>query len=348
MNDGYHFLKEVGIKAARESITREALVRELFNQQTIDKMQNEEGEEILYTHSSLNIFAPELTVFLGYHNHELVMDITDWFDCPDDWAYRTKTQGVEELINVWVNLLGATTPRLIRSSLPMDAIGGGLTSRVIFVYASRKGKSVPFPFLSEEQKTEEKKLIMDLEQIHSLNGRFTFSEGFMEAYGTWYMEKDEEDALPGPHFANYNDRRQVHLLSLCMVISASEGSSMHITESHFDRALALLRRTEEQMPRVFSGVGQSRVSDSVATMMDYIARKKELTMEELLSRFYAEFEGHRQIEDILSAMRKQGFIRMKTNGQRTLIEYNPDNLLDKQYRSPEERGDEEGEPGLPR
>ena len=140
MGVGLQMLEELGVKLAAESITREALVRELAN--VSDKIIYPDNERVEF-HSSLTIFSPELTVFLGHNNFQLMSDLTDWYDCRQKWIYRTKNMGTDEIVGVWVNLIGATTPSLIQTALPMDAIGGGLTSRIIFVCEQNKKRIVP-------------------------------------------------------------------------------------------------------------------------------------------------------------------------------------------------------------
>ena len=135
MSQGYDFLKEMGTKMAAESTTREALIQALqqSNDTQVDPVTNK-----MYLHASLTIYSQELTVFLGYNNVALMSDLTDWYDCRSSWTYRTKHQGTDEIIGVYVNLIGATTPELLQTALPRDAIGGGLTARMIFVFETKK------------------------------------------------------------------------------------------------------------------------------------------------------------------------------------------------------------------
>ena len=71
----------------------------------------------------------------------------------DQWKYQTKGAGTSDYIdNVWVNILGGTTPGLLQSTIPVDAIGSGLTSRMVFVYADKKGKVIPTPFTTPEER----------------------------------------------------------------------------------------------------------------------------------------------------------------------------------------------------
>ena len=110
MRPALELLQELGIKMASEAITREALIREL-KQANANQPDLKTGT--MHLHASLTIFSPELTVFLGYQNKQLMSDLTDWYDCRDRWTYRTKGAGVDEIIGVWINLFGGTTPELI-------------------------------------------------------------------------------------------------------------------------------------------------------------------------------------------------------------------------------------------
>jgi len=169
MNPGMDFLTEPGlnIKLAAEAITREALIRELKSSGD-NSIDSNTGSMML--HASLTIYSQELTVFLGYNNLQLMSDLTDWYDCRKKWTYRTKWSGTDEIEGVWVNLIGATTPNLVQTSMPIDAIGLGLTSRMVFVFEDRKGKIVPDPFLTREDMELRQRLVGDLQKIAMLSG----------------------------------------------------------------------------------------------------------------------------------------------------------------------------------
>lgn len=319
MGVGASMLRERGIPMAAEAITREALIRELRNA-TQEEADAESGN--LYFHASLTIFSQELTVFLGYNNLQLMSDITDWYDCRDHWTYRTKNMGTDEITGVWVNLIGATTPELIRSTLPQDAIGGGLSSRIIFVYEEEKGKTVAAPFLSEEDQMLREKLTQDLESIHMLRGRFDITEEFLEKWIAWYEWQDNNPPFHDPNFQGYVNRRPNHILKLCMVMSASSRSDMVITGDIFDRALGLLRETEKNMPKTFSGYGRSARSEVMSMVMTTIAMEGKVTRKQLLKKYHQEIDDSRQLDDIIAVLSNMDFCKYDVaNGT---ITYNPD------------------------
>lgn len=305
MGPGYAFLRALGIKVAAEAITREALIKELKECNAIDVATiTEQTVASAAYHSSLTIYSPELTVFLGYNNLQLMSDLTDWYDCRDKWTYRTKNVGTDKVIGVWVNLLGATTPELLQSTLPRDAIGGGLTSRIIFVYESQKAKSVALPFYTEEEKALYIDLENDLRRILLLTGEFKVTEAFIKAWMEWYPWQETHKPFNQPLFEGYLERRPNHLLKLSIIMSASRKDSLIIDEVDFTRARNLLEQTEKNMPKTFSGVGKADNADVTGRVMTYIAEKGVTTYTELLKVFHydADLDQMKKVLATLEAM----------------------------------------------
>lgn len=279
------FIDKMGIPCAAEAVTREALIRTLKEAEDVTPMRNNMPPAI---HSSLTVFSPELTVFLGYNNVQLMSDLTDWFDCSSKWTYRTKTAGTDDITGVYLNLIGATTPDLIRSTLPLDAIGGGLTSRIIFVFEERKGKIVPFPFFSAEMRRLEEALYYDIEKIHMLQGRYKVTKPFLEKWGDWYTS--QEGVSPFKHnptraFDGYIERRPTQVLKLSMVMNASRCSDMNLDLCDLERAINLLERTEVKMPRAFGGIGMSQNSNLTYRVIEALCNSGGMTLPELLNHF---------------------------------------------------------------
>lgn len=331
MSFGKKLLSKLGIKIAAEAITREALIRELKNSEG----SSLDDQGLPEMHSSLTVYSPELTVFLGYDNKQLISDITDWYDCADSWVYRTKTSGEDDIHNVWVNIIGATTPELIQSALPRVAIGGGLASRMIFVFEEDKTKIIPFPFLAEEDHELWESLENDLEKIGMLRGPFKWNKEFMSFYGDWYVEAAKtEPFTKDPNFAGYISRRATHVLKLSIILSASERPDRTITGSIFKRALKILETAEVKMPRVFSGYGTSKNSDVMAKMMNYIAKAKTVRRKELLETFFRDLEyGVQTFDMILDVLFSMGFCQKQKDKEtkETYIVFNVKSKSGKSY-----------------
>jgi len=300
-----------------EAITREALIRELAGAKgsTIDPST---GATKIYC--SLTIFSKELTVFLGYQNQQLMSDLTDWYDCDDYWTYRTKTQGTDRIEGVWVNMFGATTPSLIATAMPMDAIGGGLTSRIIFIYEPKKGKVVAVPIKTSRERELEKQLERDLEQIFMLQGEFVASADLLDVWVPWYTAADDNHPFEDDRFAGYFERRGNHALKLSMIINASRTDDMIVTKEDLTKALDILALTEKKMPATFSGVGKSQQADTLSKVWNEIAANDQMTMTQLMRRFHRD-AGKIEMEAIIGTLISMGSVRQTRKDGDWLLTY---------------------------
>lgn len=286
MDPGREILNWKGIKLSAESTTREALIRAIKNSTSSD---TDVKTGTFDAHHSLTIYSQELTSFMGYNNILLMSDLTDLYDCRDPWNYDTKDETKKDFINAtWLNLIGATTPETLHSALPMESIGGGFTSRLIFVYGAKKYKVVPIPYLTEEDLAIYEKLQHDLTEIQMLRGSFKISDSFVKRYSEWRIYNEEHPVFTDPRLGGYLDRRPAHTLKLAMILSASQSSEMVITESIFNRALKMLEDVEKDMIRVYSGLGESSDSSVLSRVMSdlIMASDQGCSKTELMGRYY--------------------------------------------------------------
>jgi hypothetical protein len=273
MNPGLEIIRETpAIKTSAQATSLQALIRHLkdTNLTDIDMVSGKQAY-----HSSMTIFSKEFTVFLGYHNMELMAALCDWYDCDSRWSYETIARKREEIIGVWVNLIGGTTPDLIQSSLPQESIGGGLTSRIIFIYEERKAKLVTLPIQSPKEKELFNLLCHDLEKISMLSGKFSVSNAFAERWHNWCIEAEKSPPFYDKKFDGYLGRRRTHLMKLAMICSASSGEhDMILTEDDLERAIGFLEEAEVKMDKVFKGVGKSDISSMINKSVNYLMTSK--------------------------------------------------------------------------
>jgi len=129
-----------GIAVSPEATTREAVISAM--KRAITNYQDPEDNAIKF-HCSLTAFSEELSVFLGQNDIKFLANLTDWYDSKDSWSYETVGRGRDSLQGLCFNLLGATAPDWLQSMLPQEAVGGGFTSRIIFVVEDKKEKLSP-------------------------------------------------------------------------------------------------------------------------------------------------------------------------------------------------------------
>lgn len=272
----------------------------------------------LVQHSSLTVLAPELTVFLGYDNKDLLGVLCDWYDCKSPWVYDTISRDEEPVIGMCISLFGGTTPELIQTSLPREAVGGGFVSRTIFVFGDKKSRLVAYPMRSAAERQLLLNLEHDLEEILKLEGTFTLSERFFEAWGPWYEKQVKDPPFKHPMLLHYLDRRPKHVLKLSMICSASRGDSRELDLCDLERALNILAQTEPQMPRAFIGFGKNPDADLMERVLRTIAFAKKIPLSKLLED-YRNDADYRTMENILTTLTKMRYIRIDSNGTADFI-----------------------------
>jgi len=297
-------LDMIGIQPAADESSRQKLVTALLDLGAI----HTGNDGTTYIHSSMTIIASELTVFIGYQNIDFLTVLCKWYDCENRFIYDTHNHGKQEVSNVWVNLLGATTPMLIQSSLPPGAIGSGFASRTVFVYEEDKAKVVIEPSLSYTQENLGESLRKDLGDINTLCGRFYYDRDFIKVYGAWRNKAEESTVRVDSRLDYYMQRRHVHLLKLCMIYSASAGDSMKIGVEEFERARNLLEAAERRMAYTFQGFGANPLAQTQLLIMKVVAEEKEITIRKLMNMFYQDASG-KDMSAIIATMEQMGFCR---------------------------------------
>jgi hypothetical protein len=273
MNPGLNILDEIpAIRLSAQATSLQALIRRLKDTNLTD-IDMVTGEQIY--HSSLTVFSKEFTVFLGYQNRELMAALCDWYDCDRKWVYETISRKTEQIDGVWFNLIAGTTPDLIRSSLPIESVGGGLTSRIIFIYEEAPDKLVTLPTETNAERELFECLVHDLEKISLMSGSFKWTAGFAEGWDSWCRANFNNPPFRDSKFDGYNGRRRVHLIKLAMVVAMSHGQNgLILTSGDLKEAAELLAEAEVKMALTFKGVGKSDIAELVHKASSFIMRSK--------------------------------------------------------------------------
>jgi hypothetical protein len=275
-----------------EDNTQESIIVEMKNAVTsfVDK-----GNKRLTFQCAISCFVEELSVFTGQQNSTFLAYLTNWYDSRDTWKRTTKHQGTDEITGLCFNLLSATAPDWIPHIFPRETIGGGFTSRCIFVVEPGKSKIIADPNSCAPSPDLKRALLHDLEVIHTLSGEYRFSEKAKRLYMDWYIAEEEKirDGKPSiadNMFSGYMSRRAMHLFKLSMAMTASHTNERTIAEKDFNRALAMLLKAERNMPKVFAGIGRARYVEETEMILQFLAARGHSTKSEILSRFYKQVD----------------------------------------------------------
>jgi len=306
INNGMKLMNEVpDIICCADAVTKEALLDDLEGSATDELMPD--GTTL--RHSSLNVISKEFESFLGQkkENTKMLVLLTDLFDSQEiPWKYRTKQSGSNVIPSVFINLLGATTPDSLASSLPPTAVGGGLTSRILFIWADGKKKKVPKPITTREEEKLKEMLVQDLYKISRLAGRYEFSLEADKKWDDWYMEYEEADPnriCKDPSFNGWYSRKPMYILKLSIVIAAARGDSLILEWSTIRDAIKDIEEIEIKMGNVFKAVGKSAITSEVDQLLQVIKTRKVVTEKQLLSLVWRDMDSDKFDNAVSTAIR---------------------------------------------
>ncbi len=313
---GVNFLNTIpDIRLSADSSTKEAMTDDL-EASGVDELL-EDGSTL--RHSSLNIISKEFESFLGQkkENTRMLTALTDLFDCPDDWSSRTRHGVSNKIINPWVNLLAATTPESLANSLPSSAVGGGLTSRVMFVWADRKKKSVAIPFMTDEEFKIKEKLEKDLYQVSRLSGNFTMTSDCIKKWTDWYNSFDEDESgnriCQDKSFSGWYSRKPTYTLKISMLRSAAESNDMIIQWRHVTESMTAIQEVERRMGDAFKAIGRSLISGDVDSVMQIIQDAGCISEKQLMIKIWRDVDNDK-LENVIDTLRKTGKVERTYKG----------------------------------
>jgi hypothetical protein len=266
------------------------------------------------------VFSDELSVFLGDKNDiRLIQLLTKLYDCSDTMDYRTVARGKEVCSNVYLGLLGGTTPDWIKTSISELAIGGGFTSRIIFVYQNIPGAPNPFPSLSDEERVLSADLCNDLVEISNLKGKFTISPEGLTWYKSWYYDVYSKQGYGSGDAAldGYFGRRHDTLLKVAMCLCASRTSDMVINVEDLRIADVALTQTEGFLPNIVEVILSTEAGSDKNKVMRLIRKYPGIKYSDMLRRISYCMDA-RRLNEVLNGMASSDTItEVNAEGVRT-------------------------------
>lgn len=304
------------IKTTPDAITKEALIVELAGARRTDFLPD--GD--IYSHCSVSIISKEFESFLGQkkENTKLLVFLTDLFDAREGaWTSKTKSAGNYDIVSPYLTILGATTPESLASSLPPQAIGGGLTSRIIYVWADKREKKVAKPTISPAILQLRDDLIYDLDVIQKIAGKYEFSPDADIFWLDWYDRYDERSPTrlcPAKQFTGWYSRKPTYILKLAQIHAAAESNALFIEPSHIKKAIIDVESTEQNMAKVFVGIGRSSSSLDVTSFVSLVAAQSPIPEATALAILYRDMDAEK-FKNVVRTAIKAGFVKYINTGK---------------------------------
>jgi hypothetical protein len=210
--------------------------------------------------TELVISIEELVTVLGRNNWQMPGFLTDLYDCPAHRIGGTYATGpsIKDRItinirNVFISLLGASTPSWLIDSITPAIIEGGFTSRCLFIAAEDRKRRIAWPdgdrsfnasyFVTRLGAIRERAGVI---QQHL--GGIPVSEGAKEEFAAWYSKRDEHR---DPFRASFEAREDHHVLRLAGFLCVSDGL-WEIQYHHVNRAIKIIRTIKEDASGIFT------------------------------------------------------------------------------------------------
>jgi len=317
---GMRLLKQVpGIVFGPHVTTWESLVTRFA--QAVEQFDFE-GQS--YTMSPIILDSGEFGNLFDPKDRKQVDLFVRLYDCPKGkFEKETKMSGNDTVVDACINLIACTTPSWIADNFPTYLVGGGFTSRCIFVYVDEKAVEIAWPdeHVIDDYDDYALKLVQDLEMISLMTGPFVLSKEAREWGRDWYHSHLTEGMkkMTGAMLMGYASRKQSHMVKLSMVLSASTSDDRIISVDHLQTAASMLTDLEPDMAKVFSKIGCSEQSNNVDKLLQLIAQRKAITYTEAYRMVHMYFPSAREFEEILQGAARSGLIKTEMKGNAMIL-----------------------------
>lgn len=308
---GMSLLRHIeGINTGPDVVTWQALI-EYIAQHREDTTIPETGE--IFEHSSVTLSLGEFGTFFEPDNRELIDNLTSLWDGKLGTIVKmTKTSGNDEMVNPWINIIAGTTPKWLMENFGEGLVGGGLAGRFIFLHEEMTTKDVAYPKRQMldmgVRRAVQRQLVEELKRIGQYAGDFVLTEEAYEWGERWYEEQRRELRALGNDSleSGFVVRKQVHLHKLAMVICAANFEFPNVTLEHMMEANVQLSALDIDTRKVFSYVGQSRLTAASREIVDYVTKHGPVEKRKLYqTRFFRSLTSSEYDEAIRSAVQAE-------------------------------------------
>lgn len=240
------------IKLIAEQITEPGLVKDM-----------EERQEIMLSetkhlfHSSGFFFASEASASALQNTHgTFTATITRFYDCPR--VFRKVTKGEHEkpteIYNVCFSMLAGATFDYLKTLVNESSVMGGFASRIIYVIS--KDREIRTPSWGDsaiDDTATQQALFEDLCEIHKLQGGFTATREFREAWVKFQPESDRRlIAMNSPRLESLAARISTNTMKVAMLLCVAESNDMILEARHWDEAMQLIEDVSKNYSFILS------------------------------------------------------------------------------------------------
>lgn len=289
------------IHVAPNSVTKAALLDEIAGSRA--ELISPDGTQCLIFHS-VAVASSEFGVLVPAHDLEFLNVLNDVFDNPSSFKEKRRVSKSVDITAPGLNLIAGTQPGYLANLLPEEAWTMGFMSRIIMVYASSTPQVDLFDVVERPPVAGMQE---QLNSLLALYGCGSWTDDAKAEFITWY----KGGMKPVPEhskLANYNSRRVLHALKLCLISAVSRTGKIQIDVPDVLRALAWLHEAERVMPDVFREMVQRSDAQVIADLhffmwRDWLVHKKPIPIVKIIHFLQAQVPSDKIDRIIETAVR---------------------------------------------
>jgi hypothetical protein len=332
IRSGMKFLERLKIPFGPQSMTWQALTKAMEEAISGINVVDADGIEQRIVMSCLTIPVSELGTFLRMEDTAMIDVIVDlWDGQQTTWSHKTKSSGNIEIQNPWINLIACTTPSWLQNNFPEHMIGGGLMSRILFVYGEKKRQFVAYPsdaIRPQEHREIEEKLFRDLEEISELKGEYLLTTEAKTWGRAWYENhwNTRPIHMASDRYGGYIARKQTHIHKLAIVLAAAKRSKLVIEKHDLEEAATLVTSIEPDMQKVFQSVGVVDSARHMKELVSYVKAYGQIAVADLWKLVMNTIEYRAFQESIRSAIESGMIMGVRGTDGRPCLQLAPRSL----------------------
>lgn len=312
----------IGIKLFKKAFPEVFITR---GKVTIAKMIEDMGAVFTETGTARAcIYASEFKVFTQsiQSNSSIIEDLTDLYECPDDWDYRTKNAGVVALENVCINILAASIPEWIGTTSGAQFTETGFSARILYIGSPYSDRCFHKPFLPPGGEQMYHDMISDLQHIATtLTGEYRITKEADKYHETWYRElkNHKRMARVNEKLRGYEFRKDAHMLKTAMLLKAAISDDMTLDVPDLQRAVHALDNIQKGILVAYQSIAYTPLEAAISKIEDMIKISDEgIVSHRTILRAGISMRGLgvKGPEDVIAYMLRSGHIE-EVPGRRT-------------------------------
>lgn len=260
----------------------------------------------------MTIVANEFINFISLDQQGWVNALNDIYD-EDKYHYRTKNMGEDTLIGPYIVLIGALTTQVSADLQKARIISTGLARRTIFQYGQRSfdaPHAIPTFTPSQQEARDRCAAYMKQLAARSFNGPFTWTDEVRDWWKAWYDPYLKTVPKRAPNIRSWFASKPIQVIKVAMLTALSQSFDLRLEVAHFEAALAYIDRLEEDLPRVFGGVGRNELAEVAVKMYEYVAAQDmPVSMVAMKSNFFSQCKPPHDFDQCITFLCESGQLK---------------------------------------